>query len=561
MSFRSFNAYLLTLSIAACGTANAPIEKSSAKATSQSDDKAAAQAALATLTNNSMSLCQPSKGSGLSCFAMGRTDSSGKLWVSAQPVAGYGASDLQAAYQIPNGGAGVTVALIEYGDYPNAEDDLAVYRSANALKACTTANGCFRKVNEAGQLLLPPATYNNPSSQPASAPVEDDNWSLETALDLDMVSAACPKCNILLVEATEQLATYEGYQYYTYVFDDAGQSVNTAVALGATAISNSYGFPEGASLIADAEANYFNHPGVSIFASTGDSGFGVFYPSTSQYVIAVGGTNLARSPNSTRGWNETAWNDGSSGCSAYVTKPSWQTDAGCPNRLTADLSAVGDPQTGVAVYGPAFYSFDGENLIVQSGWVIVGGTSVSSPLTAGIWAATGLAGSNAAVAYAVPQDFYDVNEGANGLCNTPYLYECTAEDGFDGPTGNGTPNGAALASYASTPACATDADCLAVNSGARPVCATFSNASQNFCAACAWDDFGVCQAGQKCIANSCQGTPTPAACMSNADCAAPTPACITFPDSSQNFCAGCGTAADCASGQKCIANTCQGVPN
>ncbi len=468
MSFRSFTAYLLTLSVAACGQATqSPVDNSSAKTTSTSKKNNNAPAApgqstatppplaptapqntthatagLAQLSANSLSLCKTQK-SGASCFAQGRADTNGNLWVSAAPVAGYSAQDLQDAYQIPTaGGAGVTVALIEYGDYPTAEDDLAVYRQANGLKACTTANGCFRKVNEAGELLLPPNTFNTTDqSQAASAPVEDDGWALETALDLDMVSAGCPNCSILLVEATEQLEDDGmGDMVPSYVFNDAGASVNTAVALGATAISNSYGFPEGASLIAQAEADFFNHPGVSIFASTGDSGFGTFYPSTSQYVIAVGGTNLSRDANTTRGWSETGWDSGSSGCSAYTTKPTWQTDTACPNRLTSDVSAVGDPFTGVAVYGPVtFFGFN-----FGSGWMVIGGTSVSSPLMAGIWAAAGIAGQDASYAYANPQDFNDVTEGANGICDPKYQYECNATTGFDGPTGVGTPIGNAL---------------------------------------------------------------------------------------------------------------------
>jgi subtilase family serine protease len=246
-----------------------------------------------------------------------------------------------------------------------------------------------------------------------------------------MVSAACPNCNILLVEATE-----DPNSPYGIVFDDALQAIKTAVQLGATAISNSYGFPESAALIADGEP-VLNAPGVSIFASSGDGSFasGLIYPASSQYVIAVGGTNLAKSPGTGRGWTETTWSNAGSGCSAYVNKPAWQTDSACPQRMVADVSAVADPATGVAVYMP-MYDMSGDYL--GGGWGVVGGTSVSSPLLAGIFAASGLAGNNASYVYANGNDFNDVTAGANGICTS--LYECTAEVGYDGPTGVGTPN-------------------------------------------------------------------------------------------------------------------------
>jgi subtilase family serine protease len=145
-----------------------------------------------------------------------------------------------------------------------------------------------------------------------------------------MVSAACPNCHILLVEATSN----ELSNLFT--------AENEAVALGATEISNSWGSEEFSSETSD--DSYFNHSGVSITAAAGDSGYKVEYPAASQYVISVGGTNLTRSANS-RGWAETAWSGTGSSCSAYEPKPGWQTDTGCAHRTNNDVAAVAGSET------------------------------------------------------------------------------------------------------------------------------------------------------------------------------------------------------------------------
>ena len=179
----------------------------------------------------------------------------------AGPAGGLGATDLEKAYNVQTGGgAGVTVATVIWGDDPNAESDLAVYRSQYGLPACTTANGCFKKVDENGGTNYPTA---------------DGETAVETSLDLDMISAGCPLCKILLVEAND-----------TATFDDLAQAENEAVALGAKAVSNSYGGAEDPTESSADSA--FNHPGTSIFASSGDSLYGASYPATSAGVIAVG---------------------------------------------------------------------------------------------------------------------------------------------------------------------------------------------------------------------------------------------------------------------------------
>ncbi|GLV55924.1 peptidase S8 [Dictyobacter sp. S3.2.2.5] len=288
-----------------------------------------------------------------------------------------------------------------YND-PNAESDLGVYRSQFGLSACTTANGCFKKVDQNGG---------------TSYPRGNSGWAEEISLDLDMASAICPNCHILLVEASSNS------------FTNLGTAVNTAVNLGANTISNSYGGSESSGETSN--ASYYNHPGHIITASSGDNGYGVEVPAAYNTVVAVGGTSLSRSGN-TRGWSETAWNGAGSGCSAYISKPSWQTDAGCSKRTVADTSAVADPNTGVSVY---------DTYGQGSGWMVFGGTSVASPIIASVYALAGNASSvNAAQSlYSHTSSLFDVTSGSNGSCGGSYL--CTAGSGYDGPTGLGTPNG------------------------------------------------------------------------------------------------------------------------
>lgn len=329
------------------------------------------------------------------------------LTAAAAP-SGYGPASLQAAYNLPSatGGSGQTVAIVDAYDDPNAEADLAVYRSQYGLPACTTANGCFKKVDQNGGTGYPRG---------------DSGWAEEISLDLDMVSAACPNCKILLVEASSASMT------------NLGTAVNTAVRLGAKFVSNSYGGGESSS-DATYDTQYFNHPGVAITVSSGDNGYGVEYPAASRYVTAVGGTSL-RTASNARGWTDTVWSGAGSGCSAYDAKPSWQTDSGCARRTVADVSAVADPNTGVAVY---------DSYRQATGWMVFGGTSASAPLIAATYALAGSpsAGSYpASFPYAHTSSLYDVTSGSNGSCSGSYL--CTGVGGYDGPSGLGVPNGTA----------------------------------------------------------------------------------------------------------------------
>jgi subtilase family serine protease len=326
---------------------------------------------------------------------------------NASSPAGYNPADLQSAYNLPSStaGSGQTVAIVDAYDDPNAESDLGIYRSQFGLPACTTANGCFKKVDQNGG---------------TNYPRTNRGWAQEISLDLDMASAICPNCHILLVEASSNSLT------------NLGTAVNRAAALGANEISNSYGGGESSS-DSSYDSTYYNHPGIAITVSSGDSGYGVQYPAASQYVTAVGGTTLNRASN-TRGWSETTWSGAGSGCSAYDPKPSWQKDSGCSKRTVADVSAVADPNTGVSVYDS--FTYQG-----QSGWLVFGGTSVASPIIASIYALAGNASTATygSYPYSHSSSLNDVTSGSNGSCGGSYL--CTAGTGYDGPTGLGTPNG------------------------------------------------------------------------------------------------------------------------
>ncbi|HMA35301.1 MAG TPA: S53 family peptidase [Chloroflexia bacterium] len=347
--------------------------------------------------------CTDSGPGAVRCFALIRTDIvQGPLAPFTAP-AGYGPADLLAAYNLPTtGGSGQTVAIVDAHDDPNAEADLAVYRAQFGLPACTTANGCFRKVDEHGG-----TNYPTPSG----------GWASEIALDLDMVSAICPNCHLLLVEGIHADIT------------SVSSAEQTAAQLGATEISNSYGIAESSSN-QSGENKYYQYPNIAVTASSGDYGYGTSFPASSQYVTAVGGTTLARD-GSTRGWGETAWSGSGSGCSRYISKPAWQTDSGCANRTDADVAVVGDPNTGVAVY----------DSYQAAGWIVEGGTSIGAPVVAGIYALAGNASqvTYGSYLYSHAGSLYDVTSGSNGSCGGSYL--CTAGPGYDGPTGLGTPNG------------------------------------------------------------------------------------------------------------------------
>ncbi|HEY6462834.1 MAG TPA: hypothetical protein VIY73_21840, partial [Polyangiaceae bacterium] len=260
-------------------------------------DRTADEAALASVEVHPFtSLCTSNPNARFHCFAKLRADENGNVQQYASPQ-GYGPKDLESAYKLPTtGGTGKTVAVIDAYHYANAESDLAAYRSAMGLPACTSASGCFKQVAADG-------STNFGGADPGGC---QQGWTGEAALDLQMASAACPDCNVLIVEEPDDSTGFD-------------QAVNTAVALGAVAVSNSYGGQEYSQ--ESQEETTYTHAGVLITASTGDSGFGASYPATSAGVVAVGGTTLQTS-SSSRGWAEAAWSSGGSGCSGVIAKPS-----------------------------------------------------------------------------------------------------------------------------------------------------------------------------------------------------------------------------------------------
>ena len=353
----------------------------------------------------------PVKPHGVLCTSSIRNDISAiaMMFGDAGLIPGLHPSDITEAYNLPiSQGIGQKVALVDAYDDPNAESDLAAYRKEFGLTACTTANGCFKKMGT--------------GSNPATLPAPNTNWASEIAIDLDMVSAACPNCKILLVEASSDALA------------DLATGVDVAAASGATVINNSFYVPE-STLQSDDIANtpaHYAHPGIPIVVSSGDQSV-VTYPASLPNVIAVGGTTLTKTTVGARGWYETAWGSSGSGCSTVITAaPAWQKATGCTARSTADVSMVADPDTGVATY----------NTYNATGWYVAGGTSVSAPLVAAVIALAedGSTLSGASKEYSISSGLYPVDAGVNGTCTKA---TCAPASGYQAMTGMGTPNGTA----------------------------------------------------------------------------------------------------------------------
>jgi hypothetical protein len=344
--------------------------------------------------------------------AVNRAIRAGVTGDAARPH-GLGPQALRDAYRLPNRRTSTqTVAISIPFHTPGLAHFLAVYRKHYGLRPCTVASGCFRQVNQDGKASPP-----EPNGQ-------GTGWDLEATLDVSMVSAACPHCHILVVEAQNPGVA------------DLAKSERTAARLGAQVISNSYGINESAGPLTFRQA--YHRPGHTYVASSGDLGFtAAQFPADLSSVVSVGGTALTRAPGR-RGWRERAWNQlhvgaGGSGCSAWVAKPAWQHDRHCPMRTSADVSAVA---SNVTIFNPTY-----------KGWLTVSGTSVSAPLIAGI---IGLAGNGAtfrpADLYRHANSLFDITTGNNSFFFTPAQacgndYLCVAKKHYDAPTGLGTPDG------------------------------------------------------------------------------------------------------------------------
>jgi hypothetical protein len=323
------------------------------------------------------------------CHALVVTDAHGKPVSNATP-SGLAPVDIRSAYGFPapassnwadshNAGHGKTIAIVDAYNDPYAESDLGVFSSQFGLPSCTTANGCFEKVNQSGG---------------TSYPRSNSGWALEISLDIQWAHAVAPGAKILLVEASSNsfsnLLTAETYA--------AGQ---------AQYVSNSWGGGE-----FSGESSYdssFSHSGVSYFVSAGDGGLPAEYPSTSPNVISVGGTTLTQ--NGDGSWNETGWSKGGGGCSAYENATSAQSgfseynQAHCAGkRATPDVSLDADPNSGVSVYDSYGYG----------GWVTVGGTSASSPMWAAASADSGGTVGSSWVYTSDSSTFRDITNGNNG---------------------------------------------------------------------------------------------------------------------------------------------------
>jgi hypothetical protein len=419
------------------------------------------------------------------CYAQIRTDGVGHIKAFAN-TSGIGPADIKSAYKLDTSkGSGATIAIIDAFNYPNAESDLATYRSNYGLPACTKANGCFKVVNQNGAA----------SPLPANSPAGDD-WSVEAALDLDTASAACPNCKLILIEANDDQS--DGL----YIAND------TAAAMGATVASNSWGGPDDGS--SGSLETHFNHPATGYFVASGDSGntgSTPDYPSTSAFVTGVGGTSLVKSSNA-RGWTEGAWSGAGSSCSKTIAKPGYQTNNVCAKRAASDVSAVADPNTGLAVYNKA-----------NGGWIVVGGTSAACPIVAAIYALTGHGKDGPSYAYSHATGYFDVTTGKNGSCGNVL---CNAGAGWDGPTGIGSPNGSVLGGGGTcTPSCTGKAcgsdGCGGTcgTCGANQTCTASGQCQDNGCTPnCAGktcgDDgcggsCGSCSGGATCSNGTCTG--------------------------------------------------------
>ena len=356
-------------------------------------------------------VCSASPAGTAACAAHVLTDArTGRPLATTSYQKGFTPANLKGVYK--PGTSSALVAVVDAYANPNAASDLATYRAQFGLGAAS-----LTQVNQNGDSI---------STVPANA-----GWGQEEMLDLEMVSAICPTCSILYVGANSAS------------FNDLAAAVSRAKALGAKVISNSYGgneFSGEASL-----QSTYNIPGVAVTVSSGDNGYGAQFPASAQNVIAVGGTSLTLNADGSRK-AETVWSGAGSGCSAYIAKPSWQNDTGCSRRTVSDISAVADPYTGVAVYD-SYGSTGGAN------WYVFGGTSVAAPLVGALYATYGVpvgtSGYPVQNAWTHRGALFDVTSGSNGRCTkgrtTSGAYLCTGTVGYDGPSGNGTPNGSSSA--------------------------------------------------------------------------------------------------------------------
>ncbi len=262
---------------------------------------------------------------------------------------------LQTTYQTnsimsANGGAGMTVAIVDAFHYANVAADLSFFNTEMGLVPmdCVSGHPCFQDLDQNGG-----HNYCGPNS----------GWELETMLDVEWVHAMAPNANIVLVEGCDNS------------FTNLNIAVTTAVGL-ADVVSNSYGAGE-----FSGENGFdpvYNGPKPILFSS-GDSGAPPQYPCASPNVTCIGGTRLMPDPITFVRVSETGWSGSGGGCSAFEPSVAYQTGNGVTVcgavRAVPEIAADADPDTGVIVYDSG-----------NGGHFRVGGTSVATPVMAGILA-------------------------------------------------------------------------------------------------------------------------------------------------------------------------------
>jgi hypothetical protein len=373
----------------------------------------------------------------ISCLAQRLPVAPGRIASGSQPSSsaaptGYGPADLRAAYRIPATATKATIAIVDAYGAATVAADLAVYRAEYGLGACTAASGCLTIVNQSG------------ASGPL--PAEDSGWAGETALDVQMVSAVCPSCRILLVQTDDN------------TFTSMTGGVRRAVAMGAQYVSMSWGGSESVGELSD-DAATFSTRGVVYAAASGDDNYRTGWPAASPNVVSVGGTSLIRDRSTARGFSERVWGMSNgygtgSGCSRFESPPAWQAiepiKSLCPGgRATNDVSVVGDPDTGVSVY-------------LRGQWAQFGGTSAGAPMIAAMYALAGTPSATPAPSYpyAHRDALFDVTDGANATCGNLL---CEGAAGWDGPSGLGTPNG--VTAFAASPLSFANPGLIATKTG------------------------------------------------------------------------------------------------
>ena len=364
----------------------------------------------APVTSNPVSAsCAIAEPGRLHCFAMTtRNTHRTQLDGSTDEPYGYGPSDLQSAYRLPRATTTATIAIVDAYDDPTAESDLAAYRAQFGLPACTTANGCFAKVNQSGATSPLPSTGNG-------------SWAPETTLDVDVVSAVCPTCHILLVEANDNSINLL-------------KAAKTAATM-ASYVSLSFGAAEGTAAQTHTSDSTYLARAASCSSPRPGRRYGTQYPASSSNVVAVGGTSLVPStPEFTRLVRDRLVGNrirvfggrvrtGCPGCFGHRMRQPGRVRRVCRRRSEHRRRGLRHDRSR------------------SPGWEIYGGPASrlrsSPPLT--LWPVPAGTANASALAYAHPQYFNDVTAGSTGTCAAAQL--CTARVGWDGPTGLGTPNG------------------------------------------------------------------------------------------------------------------------